>query len=50
VVLCDRDVVLQPHEIGRSGVWAAVDGGVLVYVHKERELDDVERRYRADPG
>jgi hypothetical protein len=40
-------VVLQPHKIRRSGVWAAVDGDVLVYVHKEHELDDVERRYPA---
>jgi hypothetical protein len=29
-------------------VWRAVDGEVLVYVHKEHELDDVERRYPAD--
>jgi hypothetical protein len=47
VILSDGDVVLQPHKIRRSGVWAAVDGDVLVYVHKERELDDVERRYPA---
>jgi hypothetical protein len=44
----DGAVVLQPHKIRRSGVWAAVDGDVLVYVHKEHELDDVERRYPAD--
>jgi FMN phosphatase YigB (HAD superfamily) len=48
VILSDGDVVLQPHKIRRSGVWAAVEGDVLVYVHKERELDDVERRYPAD--
>ena len=48
VILSDGDVVLQPHKIRRSGVWAAVDGDVLVYVHKEHELDDVERRYPAD--
>jgi FMN phosphatase YigB (HAD superfamily) len=48
VVLSDGDVVLQPHKIQRSGVWAAVDGHVLVYIHKERELDDVERRYPAE--
>jgi FMN phosphatase YigB (HAD superfamily) len=48
VILSDGDVVLQPHKIRRSGVWAAVDGEVLVYVHKEHELDDVERRYPAD--
>jgi FMN phosphatase YigB (HAD superfamily) len=48
VILSDGDVVFQPHKIRRSGVWAAVDGDVLVYVHKEHELDDVERRYPAD--
>lgn len=48
VILSDGDVVLQPHKIRRSGVWAAVNGEVLVYVHKEHELDDVERRYPAD--
>jgi FMN phosphatase YigB (HAD superfamily) len=48
VILSDGDVVLQPHKIRRSGVWAAVDGDVLVYVHKEHELDDVERRYPAE--
>ncbi|MFL5914941.1 MAG: HAD family hydrolase [Gaiellaceae bacterium] len=48
VILSDGDVVLQPRKIRRSGLWAAVDGDVLVYVHKERELDDVERRYPAD--
>jgi FMN phosphatase YigB (HAD superfamily) len=48
VILSDGDAVFQPHKIRRSGVWAAVDGDVLVYVHKERELDDVERRYPAE--
>lgn len=48
VILSDGDAVFQPHKIRRSGLWAAVDGDVLVYVHKERELDDVERRYPAE--
>jgi hypothetical protein len=48
VILSDGDVVFQPHKIRRSGVWTAVDSDVLVYVHKERELDDVERRYPAE--
>jgi FMN phosphatase YigB (HAD superfamily) len=48
VILSDGDVVLQPHKIRQSGVWAAVEGDVLVYVHKEHELDDVERRYPAE--
>ena len=48
VILSDGDAVFQPHKIRRSGLWAAVGGEVLVYVHKERELDDVERRYPAE--
>ncbi|MGZ4384750.1 MAG: HAD family hydrolase [Gaiellaceae bacterium] len=47
VILSDGDVVFQPHKIRRSGIWRAVDGRVLVYVHKEQELHDVERRYPA---
>ena len=48
VVLTDGDAVFQPHKIRRSGIWEAVHGAVLVYVHKELELDDVERRYPSD--
>jgi hypothetical protein len=40
-------VVFQPRKIERSGLWAAVDGEVLIYIHKEQMLDDVERRYPA---
>jgi FMN phosphatase YigB (HAD superfamily) len=47
VILTDGDVVFQPHKIERSGLWAAVDGHVLIYIHKEQMLDDVERRYPA---
>lgn len=47
VILSDGDVVFQPHKIERSGLWNAVEGRVLVYAHKERMLDDVERRYPA---
>jgi len=46
-ILSDGDVVFQPRKIERSGLWAAVDGEVLVYIHKEQMLDDVERRYPA---
>jgi FMN phosphatase YigB (HAD superfamily) len=42
-VLSDGDVVFQPRKIERSGIRAAVDGRVLVYIHKEKELADVER-------
>jgi FMN phosphatase YigB (HAD superfamily) len=48
VILTDGDVVFQPLKIGRSGLASAVDGRILLYVHKEHELDDVERRYAAD--
>ena len=48
VILTDGDVVFQPRKIERSGLLEAVDGNVLVYVHKELELEDVERRYPAE--
>ncbi|MGH8191234.1 MAG: HAD family hydrolase [Rhodanobacteraceae bacterium] len=47
VVLSDGDVVLQPRKIDVSGIDDAVGGRVLIYVHKERMLDDVARRYPA---
>jgi FMN phosphatase YigB (HAD superfamily) len=47
VILSDGDVVFQPRKVDRSGIWDAVQTRVLIYVHKERELDDVERRYPA---
>ena len=47
VILSDGDVVFQPRKVERSGLWAAVDGEVLIYIHKEQMLDDVERRYPA---
>ena len=48
VILTDGDVVFQPRKIERSGLFDAVEGRVLIYVHKEMELDDVERRYPAE--
>jgi len=48
VILSDGDVVFQPRKIERSGLFEAVDKNVLIYVHKEHELDDVMRRYPAD--
>jgi hypothetical protein len=48
VVLSDGDVVFQPRKIARSGISEAVNGNVLIYIHKERELDDVEHRFPAD--
>jgi FMN phosphatase YigB (HAD superfamily) len=48
VILSDGDVVFQPLKIERSGIGEAVGWNVLIYVHKEHELDDVEKRYPAD--
>ncbi len=48
VILTDGDVVFQPRKIERSGLFEAVGGNILIYVHKEHELADVERRYPAD--
>jgi FMN phosphatase YigB (HAD superfamily) len=48
VILSDGDVVFQPLKISRSGLGDAVSGRMLIYVHKEQELDDVEQRYPAE--
>jgi hypothetical protein len=48
VILSDGDVVFQPWKIERSGLLDAVEGRVLIYIHKETELSDVERRFPAD--
>ena len=47
VILSDGDVVFQPRKVQRSGLWEAVEGRVLIYIHKEQMLDDVERRFPA---
>jgi FMN phosphatase YigB (HAD superfamily) len=47
VILSDGDAVFQPRKVERSGLYEAVDRNVLIYVHKEQELEDVERRYAA---
>jgi FMN phosphatase YigB (HAD superfamily) len=47
VILSDGDVVFQPRKIQISGLWEAVEGRVLIYIHKEQMLADVERRYLA---
>lgn len=46
-ILSDGDVIFQPRKVQRSGIWEVVDGHVLIYIHKEQELADVERRYPA---
>jgi FMN phosphatase YigB (HAD superfamily) len=47
VILSDGDVVFQPRKVQRSGLWDAVGGRVLIYIHKEQMLDDVARHYPA---
>ena len=47
VILSDGDAVFQPRKVERSGLWQGFDDRVLIYVHKERELEDVERWYPA---
>ena len=47
VILSDGDAVFQPRKVERSGLWQAVEGRVLIYIHKERELHYVERLYPA---
>src|SRR5262245_24154868 len=48
VILSDGDAVFQPRKVERSGLWAAVKGRVLIYIHKEQMLDDVEDHYPAE--
>jgi FMN phosphatase YigB (HAD superfamily) len=47
VVLSDGDIVFQPRKIHRSGIWAAVEGRVLIYLHKEKMLEHMQQRYPA---
>ena len=47
VMLSDGDVVFQPHKVERAGLWQALGGRVLIYIHKERMLAEVARRYPA---
>ena len=47
VVLSDGDIIFQPRKIQRSGICSAVEGRVLIYLHKEKVLDHVQQRYPA---
>jgi FMN phosphatase YigB (HAD superfamily) len=47
VILSDGDAVFQPYKVERCGLWTAVSGEVLIYVHKEQMLGDVARRFPA---
>ena len=48
VILSDGDFVFQPRKVERSGIFEAVDGHVLIYIHKEEELDDIAELYPAE--
>jgi FMN phosphatase YigB (HAD superfamily) len=48
VIFSDGDAVFQPRKVERSGLWRAVNGRVLIYIHKEQMLDDVQLRYPAE--
>jgi len=47
VILSDGDVVFQPRKVQRSGLWDAVEGRVLIYIHKEQMVSEVERLFPA---
>jgi FMN phosphatase YigB (HAD superfamily) len=47
VILSDGDVVFQPWKVRQSGLYDAVEGRALIYIHKERQLDDIEKYYPA---
>ena len=47
VILSDGDVVFQPLKVQRSGLWAAVEGRALIYIHKEQMLEEIAQRYPA---
>ncbi|HXM88101.1 MAG TPA: hypothetical protein VN916_01535 [Candidatus Acidoferrum sp.] len=47
-ILSDGDMIFQPLKVERSGLRDAVDEKVMIYIHKEQELDDVKKRYPAD--
>jgi FMN phosphatase YigB (HAD superfamily) len=47
-ILSDGDVVFQPRKVDRSGLFETFDGQVLIYVHKEQEMAEIQRRYPAE--
>src|SRR5271165_2671087 len=47
IIVSDGDAVFQPRKVRRSGIWKAVDGRVLIYIHKENMLDDIAEKYPA---
>ena len=47
-ILTDGDVVFQPRKVEHAGLAKVADGNVLIYIHKEEALEDVERRFPAE--
>ena len=47
VILSDGDAAFQPRKVERSGLWRTFEDNVLIFVHKEESLDDVERLFPA---
>lgn len=47
-ILSDGDVVFQPHKIENAGLWETFKGNVLLFIHKEQEMDAVAERFPAD--
>jgi len=48
VILTDGDMVFQPRKVQRSGIFETVEGQVLIYIHKEEALQNIEQRYPAE--
>ena len=46
-ILSDGDIVFQPRKIQRAGIWDAVDGQVMICLHKEQRLDAMQRFFPA---
>lgn len=47
VILSDGDAVFQPRKVEKSGLWPVFGDNVLIYIHKELELADVETHFPA---
>ena len=46
-ILSDGDIVFQPRKVQRSGLWDAFAGQVLITVHKEQNLAEMQERFPA---
>lgn len=48
VIVSDGDKNYQAEKIYNSGIAQAVDGRVLLFIHKQEQLDEIEQVYPAD--